>query len=236
MLGGYTQCKWDPLCKRVDVTLLATHSRRTLAEFDDLSARINHGLVAATAATVETAFPSEPAGFIALLLRLHGLIFADAIPQMAGRFRRCGEDVEVGREGHKIQGADADRIVEALSDLFVRTPIGHMGEMSPAEAAHRTGEFLEVFFHIHPFTDGNGRVGRLILQLAFRASGFHVKPWKTSGKWRRKYERGLEYAHVHCRTGRPNAYEHIARYIAHHIERVSADELLEAEPPDLAGA
>jgi fido (protein-threonine AMPylation protein) len=64
--------------------------------------------------------------------------------------------------------------------------------------------FLEQFFAIHPFVDGNGRIGRLYLERVALEHGFEFDLAMPNHKARRSYLRALEHAHMRSedRTGR----------------------------------
>ena len=97
---------------------------------------------------------------LGLIKELHGLTFRNSKP-FAGEFRKLGQEVAVvdglGRIIHK--GAPSAMVVKLLKDLVLwynknktkYTPI------VLAAVVHNQ------FENIHPFADGNGRVGRLIL-------------------------------------------------------------------------
>lgn len=80
----------------------------------------------------------------------------------------------------------------------VRPLLGALGQYlrdTPMSGAVRAGLLHAGFEGIHPFRDGNGRVGRLLMNLALAAEGY---PWVTIHvEDRRRYFDALERAQVH---------------------------------------
>ncbi len=88
---------------------------------------------------------------------------------------------------------------------------------SPADASHhvvRLAELHAQFERIHPFRDGNGRTGRLVLNLMLVRGGY--PPAVIYKKDRQKYLRGLERGDA----GDPDPLaELLARAVKHGIDR-----------------
>jgi Fic family protein len=97
---------------------------------------------------------------IDLIRELHRLVFKDSKP-FAGNFREIGEEVSViDYEGNVIHDGAPSRLVSKLLNELVAWYNVNKGTYHPL--------ILSVVVHnqfenIHPFADGNGRVGRLIL-------------------------------------------------------------------------
>lgn len=98
---------------------------------------------------------------IELILHLHGMLLANIQDDWAGRFRRGKEWVRVGNH----VGASPDFVSDLMSDLVQRYH-------------HDDTYFLDkiAWFHaefetIHPFPDGNGRIGRVLVNQQLMALG-----------------------------------------------------------------
>ena len=88
-----------------------------------------------------------------LILRLHGMLLRGINDDWAGRFRRRGEWVRVGAH----MGANpeyVDRLVETIITEYYEDENYFID---------RVARFHAEFETIHPFSDGNGRVGRDII-------------------------------------------------------------------------
>jgi len=97
---------------------------------------------------------------IPLLLQWHNEIFGETKHDIAGRFRRY-----LVRVGDYI-APDWQEIENLMNQLvvFVRTK-----KMNPVELAGRAHYKFE---KIHPFGDGNGRIGRLIINYILWRNGY----------------------------------------------------------------
>jgi Fic family protein len=107
------------------------------------------------------------------VLLLHQMLLANIDETIAGRFRSEGEYVRVG-----THIAPAPEHVEAmLAEMFVRFA-SDLGA-HPVERLARA--HLE-FEHVHPFLDGNGRIGRVVLNYLLYQLGFPPIIVRTKGK------------------------------------------------------
>jgi Fic family protein len=107
------------------------------------------------------------------MLLLHQMLIGGINDKVAGRFRRVHEYVRVG-----THIAPAPEHVKRLLDNLI----------SEYESAHEQ-YFLEriVYFHleferIHPFVDGNGRIGRVLINLQLAKLGFPPVIIRNKGK------------------------------------------------------
>lgn len=95
-----------------------------------------------------------------LIKKLHFIIFKNSKP-FAGKFRKKGEEVAVtdGRGGILHRGAPSSKVPELLKELvsWYKNNKVHYPPITLASVIH------DQFENIHPFLDGNGRVGRLLL-------------------------------------------------------------------------
>ena len=94
-----------------------------------------------------------------LIKELHKIVFKNS-KHFAGEFRKPGEEVVVmGREGVVHEGAPQSRVIPLLNDLIK----GYNQNKSRYPALLLAAVVHNQFENIHPFRDGNGRVGRLLL-------------------------------------------------------------------------
>jgi len=98
------------------------------------------------------------------MLRLHELIMRDIDQYTLGAFRR----IEVGISGSDTELVPATFVMEELLKLLSWFS-KKKDKMHPVELAAR---FHARFEEIHPFTDGNGRVGREIFNWMVTRGGF----------------------------------------------------------------
>lgn len=131
--------------------------------------RLQSGNAAALHVALDLTDPPEAISQ-ASLLRLHEAHFGPVwAPEVVGRFRRPGELAmfggHVGADARDI-GPELDRLREQCGQLKAGQPVDP--EMLPDEARRaaleRIAFFHARFIYIHPFLDGNGRIGRLVAQ------------------------------------------------------------------------
>jgi len=119
------------------------------------------------------------------ILRLHELIQRDIDQYTLGALRR----IEVGISGSDVELVPAAFVEEELYKLLLWCS-KEKDLLHPVELAAR---FHVRFENIHPFTDGNGRVGREIFNWMVTRSGF--PPLNFNVMRRDEYLDGLEKAH-----------------------------------------
>lgn len=99
---------------------------------------------------------------IETILLLHKMLISNINDKIAGRFRQAGEYVRVGRyiapAPEKIQFL-LDELLEKYQD-------------SDEHVLNKVSEFHLLFEKIHPFVDGNGRIGRILINLMLLQNGF----------------------------------------------------------------
>lgn len=83
---------------------------------------------------------------IDIILLLHKMLITNIRDEVAGRFRKDNEMVRVGKH---IESRIQEILIAYNSEM--RTPF-----------IHRIAQFHAEFESIHPFIDGNGRIGRVI--------------------------------------------------------------------------
>lgn len=98
------------------------------------------------------------------VLKWHKELFVETKPDIAGRIR--GFEIRIGRSRH-IPPPPVE-VRPMMIELLRRTNRNRQ-EMHPVQLA---GEFHFRFEDIHPFGDGNGRVGRLAMNVLLAQKGF----------------------------------------------------------------
>ena len=118
------------------------------------------------------------------VLRLHGLVLG-GIDSSAGKYREWGVRVS-GSTFNPPPSHEVPERVVALLDWLRRNP----DELTPVELS---ALLMHRFSQIHPFSDGNGRVGRLLMNLVLIREGY---PFITNISYRERgrYLRGLQEA------------------------------------------
>ena len=97
------------------------------------------------------------------ILFLHNMLMATIDESIAGRYRKLGEFVRVG-----THIAPAPEHVEKMVDQAVVS----FGSELDTFIVSKIAKFHLDFETIHPFNDGNGRIGRVFLNLQLMQAGF----------------------------------------------------------------
>lgn len=98
-----------------------------------------------------------------MVLLLHKMLLSNIRDDVAGRFRVENEWVQVGSH----IASDPKNIDELLKAMFA--------EYNASVDKHiisRIAEFHLTFEHIHPFVDGNGRIGRVLINYLLLRDGY----------------------------------------------------------------
>jgi Fic family protein len=138
------------------------------------------------------------------ILFFHRRLFKDSRKEIAGKLR----DREVRISGSNIVAPRAEDVRPQLVDLFKRYGKSRGRKLHPVELA---GLMHLRLVTILPFTDGNGRVGRLMMNLILNKHGFPMFdiPYERRNGYFRALERSQE-------KGDDNIFLHwfFRRYIA----------------------
>ncbi len=116
-----------------------------------------------------------------LVLLLHRMLLGGIDDTIAGRFRRAGEYVRIGLHiapaPERVEGMMSEALVEYSSNL-------------DAYCLEKIARFHLGFEHIHPFCDGNGRLGRVLMNFQLLQLGLPRIIVRNSEK--RHYYRALQ--------------------------------------------
>lgn len=101
------------------------------------------------------------------VLNLHGMVIAGLIErEKTGQFRPGDvyvvDDLGGGKEKVRFKAPDAEEVPKLINDLLKWLEISKESGIHPIV---RAGILHLQFVTIHPFTDGNGRIARLLTQL-----------------------------------------------------------------------
>ncbi|MBT3375226.1 MAG: Fic family protein [Lentisphaerae bacterium] len=111
---------------------------------------------------IDTRAVEQPLSLDVLLL-LHKMLLANIRDDVAGRFRQEGEWVRVG--SHIAPGP------EQVAGLLDRM-LADYHSASHENAIKRVAKLHLTFEHIHPFVDGNGRIGRALNNYVLNREGY----------------------------------------------------------------
>jgi Fic family protein len=122
------------------------------------------------------------------VLLLHRMLLANISEEIAGRFRSAGEYVRVGNHV-----APAPEQVEALLLGMLTTFSGSVLD----DPVRRVARLHLEFERVHPFNDGNGRIGRVLVNDVLYRLGFPPVIIRNKGKDRyyemlRRYDASRE--------------------------------------------
>lgn len=108
-----------------------------------------------------------------LILLMHGMLLVGIDDSIAGRFRRPGEYVRVG-----THIAPAPELVERMID---NTMLAYSSDLD-SYFLDKIARFHLDFESVHPFCDGNGRIGRVIIDFQLLRLGLPPLVVRNSDK------------------------------------------------------
>jgi len=170
---------------------------KTKGHLEELEVR---GLWKAIALTKQIAESKEKIS-IETILEIHKTIFENAFPEIAGRFRKNGEDVKK----LKFIEPPPGRLVEEKFYSFWRnldTTLSSISQHPKSQTKSQRKKWLGQVFdlatwaqhnisEIHPFCDGNGRMARLMTNLILRRFGLPESRVKYEGEDKERYLHAL---------------------------------------------
>lgn len=148
---------------------LTTNARNLALATIGIDAKQNAQLVAANVRAMALATEAASRKLTAdVVLAVHRALLEESDPDAAGHWRE--EQVWIGSHSSYPHGADYiaphhDRMPDSIADLVQfanRTDIRALAHAALVHAQFET---------IHPFTDGNGRTGRVVIQSVLRERG-----------------------------------------------------------------
>lgn len=135
--------------------------------------------------------------FAAAVLFLHDALFSQASLAFSGAFRRKGEPPVYYGIGRRVREGFAPELIEQeLRSVHAQIARIDFERVERHRLLRESAIFLEHFFRVHPFHDGNGRIARLLLRAMARQTRRFDYDWRRAGgDLGDDYVEALEYAH-----------------------------------------
>ncbi len=182
---------------------------------NDLTAQEILNNIEAMAAALAAQQPGQPITLVRLLEAHARLLEGTSLEAQSGRLRE--KQNWIGGSSYNPCSAEfvpppKNRVPELMADLCEFASQDRLPALVQAALAHAQ------FETIHPLIDGNGRVGRALIQLILRRRGLTVNVTPpislVLATWSRDYIRGLTATRHHEPAGSPSAQEGLNDWIA----------------------
>lgn len=141
-------------------------------------------------------FPASASMFIEILKTINREIFKKTGIEIFGEFRK--KEIYFDSDKHEREGSKPEKIGIELTSLYNDYFLNMTNEqLNNKERFLRLSSiFLETFFRIHPFPDGNGRTGRLFLILmGMHSNRFYFERFEIHNSDEKNYLNALRVAH-----------------------------------------
>jgi len=138
-----------------------------------------------------------------VLLDIHHLILKNIDLDNAGRYRNV--DVMISGSSHK---PPTFLQVESLMEEYFNFYVENKEMLSPIILS---ADMHEKLVTIHPFSDGNGRTSRLVMNLILLQNGFPITNISSQNELRDEYYKSLEVAQIE--DNKELFYKFIARNV-----------------------
>lgn len=187
------------LCDEFDPRFAELLPGRSLDHYVDIHRSVKAGDLEANRHIQHGTWNDNADSWVKYMCQAHQIHFK-AIPTIAGHIRKT--TVRFGWKGHERPGVDPELIETELSTLYTRFMLECPLPQTEIEFSRWAARFLEGFFRIHPFLDGNGRIARMFIKRRAADAGLREMQFPSSSEQRRRYMHALEYAHrYHPRDG-----------------------------------
>ncbi len=144
-----------------------------------------------------------------VLLLLHQMLLGGIDDAIAGRLRQNSEYVRVGTH----VAPNPKHVPKLLDDLLLTFEANDDWYF-----VDNIGYFHVEFERIHPFMDGNGRIGRVLINQQLQSAGYPPIIIRNKGKHTEYYPRFNEYLHTNPKTAK-NMAKLVARRLIESLHK-----------------
>lgn len=181
-------------------------------------------------------FPDSPIEFIEILKTINGELFKKTKIGFFGKFRK--REIYFDVDKHYREGSKPEKIEPELTTFFNDYFSNIHSEQWNVEDRflRLCAIFLETFFRIHPFPDGNGRTGRLFLILmGIHSTKFYFERFDIHKSDENDYIHALRVAHKFYdhenEKKRTNGYMALIKWLKSKLSDSNNFTGIEEEPP-----